>query len=547
MRRKTLAASVIQSAGLWMLAILCLIGLGGCNNDPSPPGGTEGGTETGTETGTEPGTETGTEPAGLPAVRLKLQDFVQDPARLASLVKAVEVMKSRNSASPDSPEYRRSWEYWAAMHGFYGTQAKAGLIQDAINSVPANRRQFFQGLRDMQFPAQPAGLASQVWDKCTHFDIQFTTWHRMYLFFFERILQEAAADPTLRLPYWDYTDPAQLQLPAQFAQATLSDGRPNPLFDNRRRSQTVTLSSQSTDIDDLLQQPTFEDFSGELEQQPHGYVHCTVGPGCPIPLLGDVPVAANDPIFWLHHANIDRIFECWRQAGGPVPDDAGFLDQEYTFIDTTGSPVKMKVRDLFDPNGPIDYTYDHATNCSRVPPPPPLPTAGGPGPDTVTPLTRLQGVAIDDALESVRLDVPETGAAADLLLNSLEAPTGPARTELVLEKISVTGPPGVLFDVYLTIAGANAQRQYVGTLSFFGVGHGKGHAAHGEIPVRKFDVTDELQALKGASERLPDVQVVFEASLGVAGSTVEAARPLFNRQANLKVGTIQLRVKGEPE
>src|SRR5262245_24612688 len=256
--------SAARSTGPWLLAVLlCLLGAGACGRNQSPPQGSETGSEAGTQTGTENGTEAGTEPSQPPgpAVRMSFQEFVKDPHRLDSLIKAVEVMKSRSSASPDSADYRRSWEYWSAIHGFYGSQAQAGLLQDAIDAAPPSRKQFYQGLHDLSFPAQPPGVAAQVWDKCVHGDLQFLTWHRIFLFYFEKVLQQAAGDSTLRLPYWDYTDPNQLQLPAQFAQPTLSDGRPNPLFDVRRRSQTVTLSSPATDIDELLQQPTFEDFS----------------------------------------------------------------------------------------------------------------------------------------------------------------------------------------------------------------------------------------------------------------------------------------------
>ncbi len=31
-------------------------------------------------------------------------------------------------------------------------------------------------------------------------------------------------------------------------------------------------------------------------------------PPCPVAHMGDVPVAGNDPVFYTHHANIDRMF-----------------------------------------------------------------------------------------------------------------------------------------------------------------------------------------------------------------------------------------------
>ena len=48
----------------------------------------------------------------------------------------------------------------------------------------------------------------------------------------------------------------------------------------------------------------------------HNAVHIYIGGH-----MRDVPTASNDPIFFLHHANIDRIFEAWlRSSNGSVPD-----------------------------------------------------------------------------------------------------------------------------------------------------------------------------------------------------------------------------------
>src|SRR5690349_17352307 len=66
-------------------------------------------------------------PLVLKGVRMKFQDFVKDPKRLDALRSAVGAMKSRSSAANTSADYRRSWEYWSAMHGFYGPKAKSGL------------------------------------------------------------------------------------------------------------------------------------------------------------------------------------------------------------------------------------------------------------------------------------------------------------------------------------------------------------------------------------------------------------------------------------
>ena len=52
------------------------------------------------------------------------------------------------------------------------------------------------------------------------------------------MLQVSAGDPNLRLPYWDYDNPAQLAMPAEFTTPTYVNDAgqtvPNPLFEPKR-------------------------------------------------------------------------------------------------------------------------------------------------------------------------------------------------------------------------------------------------------------------------------------------------------------------------
>ena len=63
----------------------------------------------------------------VPQVRMKWQDFVSGPdgtKQLASLQKAVAKMKSLDNAPSTSADFRRSWTYWANIHGYLGPQSK---------------------------------------------------------------------------------------------------------------------------------------------------------------------------------------------------------------------------------------------------------------------------------------------------------------------------------------------------------------------------------------------------------------------------------------
>ncbi|MGH6919560.1 MAG: tyrosinase family protein, partial [Geminicoccaceae bacterium] len=70
----------------------------------------------------------------------------------------------------------------------------------------------------------------------------------------------------------------------------------------------------------VLQQNTFGTFTTSLEQV-HNDVHVWVGGSMAL-----VPTSAYDPIFWSHHAMIDRIWYLWQISDfgmDPPPDIMG--------------------------------------------------------------------------------------------------------------------------------------------------------------------------------------------------------------------------------
>lgn len=152
-------------------------------------------------------------------------------------------------------------------------------------------------------------------------------------------------------------------------------------------------------------------------------------------------------------------------------------------------------------------------------------------------------IRLDQPAVNVRLPVATSGPASDRLRQALTTPAARVSAELVLDGIAVSQPPVVQFNVYLSAVGPNSRRQYVGTLSFFGVDYRSGHA---DLPGRTFDVTEQLQAIRGKGLQLSELQVTFEATDGTAESTPEKAGPQLNRKAGLQVGSVRLRVHGKP-
>ncbi|RYP05075.1 hypothetical protein DL765_009954 [Monosporascus sp. GIB2] len=84
-------------------------------------------------------------------------------------------------------------------------------------------------------------------------------------------------------------------------------------------------------VENVMALTTYPDFRYDLEGTPHGAIHSAVG--------GDLspPTSPNDPIFFLHHVQIDRLWYLWQQANPEVrnTDFGGPITRASTAPDTT--------------------------------------------------------------------------------------------------------------------------------------------------------------------------------------------------------------------
>jgi tyrosinase len=76
--------------------------------------------------------------------------------------------------------------------------------------------------------------------------------------------------------------------------------------------------------------------------------------------MGNFTRAPLDPIFWIHHCNIDRLWEVWINAGHTNPTTADWLtDVSFPFHDSTGAVVNMTSAEVVDTKvSPLSYEYD---------------------------------------------------------------------------------------------------------------------------------------------------------------------------------------------
>ena len=365
------------------------------------------------------------------------------PAQLTAFKTGVATMMARPANDPTS------WAYQAAIHG---SQAS---------------------------PTHP------LWNSCEHGSIHFFSWHRLFLYYFERILRAASGSASLTLPYWNWQ--AQRALPAPFVDTTPG----NPLFTTHRSAAMnsgALLPTSAVSTGASFAETSFTDFSGQFEGTPHGSVHVSVGGW-----MASVPTAAPDPIFWLHHCNVDRLWERWLAQGGgrANPSTAAWLNRSFTFYDTNGQQVTRHASDALNTCATLGYNYEalrFVVNPSILARLLPLTFAIAAN----TPAAAAERVALSGAMTRAPIAL---APVADRLGASKQV-------LLAFEGIRVRDPEGY-YEVYLNPAKTEGLNErdpsYAGNLVFFGApieGQPTDHMAQMGGDRRVFDVTAKLADLR---------------------------------------------------
>jgi tyrosinase len=172
-----------------------------------------------------------------------------------------------------------------------------------------------------------AGYHGWPSDYCNHGEETFPSWHRAYLLEMETALRKAdkelGNDGDIGLPYWDWIKNPSFppiirkqfsELPPKFFQA---QGAGASVALNRRNSdETIELNLRNANLKQLVDDCLSVDEHwkhastrwrrGSSIETPHNSLHVAIG----YPMT-TVAHAAFDPVFWLHHANVDRIHEAY--------------------------------------------------------------------------------------------------------------------------------------------------------------------------------------------------------------------------------------------
>lgn len=146
-------------------------------------------------------------------------------------------------------------------------------------------------------------------EKALHGSGLFLPWHRLELAHLERIIERLTGHTGFALPYWDWQE--DKFLPSWVTTAG------SPLFERQRAANANTLDfskarwATSRNVARLASD-SFETFAGlpraagAVEAYGHNHIHVLVGG-----LMSRTETAAQDPVFWLHHCNVDRVWATW--------------------------------------------------------------------------------------------------------------------------------------------------------------------------------------------------------------------------------------------
>jgi tyrosinase len=438
----------------------------------------------------------------------KLSDW--DPI-LVWYAKAIADLQTRPINEPTS------WRYQSAMHDYDRSRDPLAQASDIMPTVAEQKR---------------------FWRQCQHGSWFFLPWHRMYLSCFERIIMASVkrlgGPDDWALPYWNYSDgsnPDARRLPPAFRATHLPDGSANSLRIDARapgaNDGDEIADSDDVDISSCEMQPAFVSepaggapgfggprtkfmhsgqTAGDLERLPHGSMHMAVG-GLSGGWMSSFLTAALDPLFWLHHCNIDRLWKVWlrRDLGHKNPTQAAWLttipfelhDADGTIvsmtssmvIDSTASPLLYEYEDVSDPIGgglaPLEESLDLTAKEVSI-----MPEMVGATDNSIT----LRGEPVSTSLS---ITAP-TGPAAKMEFELAEAPK---RVYLNIENITANDVAGS-YSVYVNVPPgedpAAHQELYAGLLPMFGVAEAtdttRDHPANGLQYT--LDITDVAQKLQ---------------------------------------------------
>jgi len=207
----------------------------------------------------------------------------------------------------------------------YGTNSSRSQLADFVRGVKALKA---NGLYD-QYVERHRTLALDP-QSGIHSAPFFLPWHRLFLWDFEAQLKLALGNPAFTIPYWDWTQYDMFPTSDPLWSASNIGGAGNPVSTGPfAAGQWATIEGPPNLIRELdfpghessfpsyasvwgaMDSYDFTNFTNATYGGPHGYIHNWVGGEHG--QMSFVEISVNDPVFWLHHAAIDRMWASWQK------------------------------------------------------------------------------------------------------------------------------------------------------------------------------------------------------------------------------------------
>ncbi len=366
---------------------------------------------------------------------------------------------------------------------------------------------------------------------CEHGDM-FWSWHRMYLYWFERIIRHKSDMYDWSLPYWDYdwesnpqSTATQRQIPAPFRVST------SQLYDGTRNSGLNgggSLDPSATVTGNSFTPTSYMTAQGSINGTPHGAVHVAVGGNMSL-----FATAGLDPIFWLHHCEIDRLWNLWLAKGGGRSDplgDAAWKNTKFTFYDECCQQVQMTGCDVLRAAQQLSYVYEVEPAqvnqfCLKIVFPWVLP-------ELIRNIRLERPLVLDKDIRVLPLMALEERELTRRIVSL--AKSGTDTVILQLKNVEADAQPGAMWQVYVGLppnAKYDARSPYfVGNVAMFGDGvKGEGHhPAEFTFPLNR-----AIRALSARSS----LQVTFVPSSGVV---VDGRPQPAEVKAPVRIGEVNL-------
>jgi tyrosinase len=389
-----------------------------------------------------------------------------------------------------------SWRFQANIHGCPWNEP----IDEIFNPAPGEDAAVVRAHRALALGSEAGdSTASRLWGTCPHGTPHFLSWHRLYLAYFEQIIESVVQKP-FALPYWGYIDESHRGLPEGFRDVRIA-GAPNKLYFPARS--TEFLDKGLKDIPGLqpdryaeifsnpnmFGNPRRLGFSEELEGSIHNRIHVAVGTSQG---MGHPMFAARDPIFWLHHAAIDMLWESWRRpgiGGASAQDPAAthaWYQQRYALVDASanrnannGAMFVLRAAEN------LTFRYDKLVDFPEI-----LIGAGpavAEGPPTKVQEGATVGNRITGSGDSITIRLKPSAPESVALGFS----RNPSTRYILLLTLRTRSYPG-LYRIYTTVKGTEV---LVGAFDLFGAGssHHGSHPPALELIRREIDITTKVR------------------------------------------------------